>query len=186
MKEQLGTLVRKRLVSREQPIIAWRSWRLQNHRVKPSSFFRTCYETRLTGTWSDTWYGPYGLRASCEAISDRCSVVLSPSCACGIWGCKTLGNLIDHGTIAMVPGGCFGQVALWGAVLEYQHGFRAMYGKPTQIWLGYPDNDVAQKLAAYYGIPVNLDVPIELVNPMDLDDPSPRESPDRTHAHENL
>lgn len=50
-----------------------------------------------------------------------------------------------------------GRVALWGNVMEHEHGYRARYAYPVELW--HPIPEVADALGQAYGVTVHTGLP---------------------------
>lgn len=50
-----------------------------------------------------------------------------------------------------------GRVALWGNVMEHEHGYRARYAYPVELW--HPNPEVADALGKAYGVTVHTGLP---------------------------
>jgi hypothetical protein len=78
-------------------------------------------------------------------------------CQCGIWGFKSLENLLS----ALVPNykpSVIGKVSLWGRVIETENGFRAQYAYPEQLWPA-SDSPSCEEAGLIYGVPVRTPQP---------------------------
>lgn len=171
MRKHFGRLLSTRIASPNQPIVAWRSWKLTTERVctgqTPWAWWRfkgsrpvVQEYPALRSTWADrVWKPGVPVVARCG----NCHQVLGKNCDCGIWASKTVTNLMEHGAFIVYPHGVFGQVALFGAMWEYEGGFRASAGMPLRLWLSNPlGARLAEQLAQRYKIPVTTDAPDEL------------------------
>ncbi len=91
------------------------------------------------------------------------------SCKCGVYAAgdaDTLARYADSGVVARYAiHSVFGEVSLWGTVVECEYGWRGSYAYPRQLYLpepvrrGWDAEQVAFDLAEY-GIPIlQLDEP---------------------------
>ena len=66
-------------------------------------------------------------------------------------------SLAHPGVVYPYMGTVAGRVALWGRVIEHDHGYRAQYGYPLALWLaptpGATSARTVRALAARYGVP---------------------------------
>lgn len=172
MIQHFGKVVGQRIIDPQEPVVAWRSWRLANWEVEvpelrwwwqkaaepkapPSEKFLASMSVNVT------WSGTMGLVAVCgRERNDRCLGGLKRECTCGIWGSKRLENLASHGCALVSPVGVVGRVNLWGFAWEYEHGFRASVGYPRDLWLGCHTRPAwADSLAKYYKVEVHTGMP---------------------------
>lgn len=90
----------------------------------------------------------------------------APGCACGIHARPSLAELREEG-LCLVPGEALvaGQVALWGTVVEDDHGLRAELAAPARLGLvtpaGQEPDQAARDHLAAYGVPVDILSPAE-------------------------
>lgn len=153
------------------PTIAYRLWRLR----------RLQSGLRIGAVAHDRWMRPgEPLAARCEAGDGWTSTVSNgfittrtghsaPAvhCQCGWYGVndwtKVSGYEASGADVAIIAG----QVALWGRVIEHEHGYRAQYAYPVRLWsiespvplpVGFPKvsyvNDAIEEVAALYGCEV--------------------------------
>jgi hypothetical protein len=75
---------------------------------------------------------------------------------CGVYALKDFDRLfMDHWFPIEGWLCCFGQVALWGRVVEHEHGYRGQFAYPVRLWL--PEwlfDACGSRLSEAYGIPV--------------------------------
>ncbi len=121
-----------------EPFRAWRVWRVRDGRLR--SAFSPYAE----------WEPGRPLRAVCnpaQAGLDDEHTAPDECCSCGVWGLK---RRDPHRGVALYEFGLnpnllvigrhiVGRVALWGNVVEYEHGWRAEYAYP----LALPDAQLA-------------------------------------------
>ena len=115
----LGTLEATKAV---EPIVAWRTWGLTGHRDGSGLLLRP-----VAGR-SRPWRPMQIAEAGCK----HTRLHLSPSleCSCGLHGTHGL-DLLRR---TRCPG-VLGRVALWGRVIEHDHGYRAQFAYPQLITL---------------------------------------------------
>jgi len=73
-------------------------------------------------------------------------------CCCGIWGFKSVENLLSALGQGYKPS-VIGKVSLWGRVIETENGFRAQYAYPEELWTWSAESS-AEELGLLYGVPV--------------------------------
>ena len=119
------------------PLIGWRVW----------CVVRTTEGLRLASVIHEQTWEP-GLPAV-AACAERHAAPLE-ACTCGIHAAREPAPALPYlrgrdepETVARV----LGRVALWGTVVEHEHGWRASHARPLELWLP-PELD---GLAAPYG-----------------------------------
>lgn len=156
-----------------EPIVAWRVWTVGSYKRHGG-----VVEPRLSSLGVDIAAWPLRSReAICRAgLHDA----PWPSCQCGFWGLRSqevaearrLDSLqfavftrfhhhtwyLQHPSLSLpelpeIPLFVVGTVALWGRVLECEHGWRAQYAYPRSLTV-YGDEETAEALGAAYGVPV--------------------------------
>ena len=124
--------VHARMPDLVQVITAWRVWRVSDDRLWSLAA-------------SKAWEPKKKLEAECN--NHRAPHKL---CGCGVWGFSTLEKL--NGALSgYKPTNVLGKVAMWGRVIECEHGYRAQFAYPTELWL--LDKDL-EELGYIYGVPV--------------------------------
>lgn len=123
------------------------------------------YLVSLNGT---PWFPNRAFRAACEMgtappalplTSPRDShAIPSPDCTCGVYAVRRreyLSEIVSGGNGRSLT---IGQVALWGWVLEYEHGYRAEFAYPAGLVMpDEADQGLRTSLRAcarLYGVPV--------------------------------
>lgn len=116
------------------PITAWRGWKLQDMKLAALG---------STGIWEP--------KKIMVAVCNNGGQHHAPlaSCNCGMWAFKTLEYLIS--ALEPYTVSVFGQVSLWGRIVETENGFRAQFAYPKELWL--LDNAL-EELGYIYGVPV--------------------------------
>jgi hypothetical protein len=105
-----------------EPIVAWRAWALTGHRDGDGLLLRPV--AKRTRTWKPR----ETVEASCRTT--RWHDAPDPRCTCGLHG--------THGLEVLRKTRCpavLGRVALWGRVIEHEHGYRARYAYPQRLRL---------------------------------------------------
>lgn len=125
-----------------EAFIGWRGWRLDPHTLRLRSI-----NTEVE------WEPCKHVEAICPK-SRRHPVPLM-NCTCGFYSTKSLEQLRENNYHAM---GAFGQVRVWGRVIEYSEGFRSQFCYPDVIYLPYLSLPLIERLSVY-------DVPVRLLNP---------------------
>lgn len=160
-------------------LTGWRVWRVQQHwtdlpavRMKPLKAIPT---PETTIEWEQTvvrtlrarlrsmvmeqlWPERAIMQARCEWHQ---GVAPARHCSCGLYAAKTLPALavvlrqvFDERLTDWQRTLAVGRVALWGQVVEHEHGWRAEFGRPLEVWV--LDEARASVLAEAYGVPVRL------------------------------
>lgn len=84
------------------------------------------------------------------------------TCQCGVWALKKE-NLKN--ARAQYGHQAYGEVYLWGRVLQGENGYRAQYAYPKHLWAG--SESLAKELQVLYGVPVDVDTKmIHAYNPL--------------------
>jgi hypothetical protein len=136
------------IIKSETPIIAYRLWhswggcRLESlsagypmPRTGPWKFF--CCREYFSGpagpAWSETAeWKPYE------------HSVPNENCVCGFWGVKK--DSLRTNLPFMCEGCLIGKVAMWGTVIEHEHGYRAEFSYPQVL---FEPRDIKQKISGY-------------------------------------
>jgi hypothetical protein len=113
-------------VSRAEPILAWRSWRLhidpEAHAVRPQ--LESC-------VYGEPWPEREAFAAYCPAHE-----LPDPSCGCGIYAVTTREAALDWAgwaQSALPHPIALGRVQLWGRVLPHSSGYRAQLAYPYEL-----------------------------------------------------
>lgn len=143
-----------------EPIVGWRQWNFM-------------YPHFLANLGNDTIYVPR------EKIEARCgqedhSEQQAPHlpCTCGIYAYKEkprlLGELrntygrplpsVLHRRVPPVPGLrlVYGEINLWGKVIEHEDGYRAQFGYPKRLWCTPAIEPLAGWIGYVYGVPCEV------------------------------
>lgn len=138
------------------PVRGWRAWRVD----------RTTDGAILRGVVDPSPW-PIGLPATAACIPG-CTTVPDAHCTCGIYATSNLDEALRY--TAGLPGSngivAFGEVDLWGTIVEGERGWRATHAYPHRLVLpaGRP-GAAARRLSlgvrlCDYGVPVHvIDVP---------------------------
>lgn len=160
-------------------VVAYRAWRTQPASncwmfggllpaasPSPSGLFATGQRA--------AWPSERHLTAHCLANADH-GAVMAPGedCECGVYGLSTLEAAVDRvlgkpgstnaepGTLARrdeVDRGTivFGEVRLWGRLVEHEKGWRAEHARPSCLYRTWDDEIDGQvvEVAGRYGVPV--------------------------------
>jgi hypothetical protein len=105
-----------------EPIIAWRAWALTGRRDGTGLLLRPVAKR------ARTWKPKEIVEASCR--TSRWHEAPDPACTCGLHG--------THGIELLRKTKCpavLGRVALWGRVIEHEHGYRARFAYPQRLRL---------------------------------------------------
>lgn len=126
-----------------EPLVGWRAWKVDGNTLRPVAHDR-----------GEGWLPGVAMEAKCYS----CSPAPSERCSCGLYAADELGGIqYSSGLIA------YGQVALWGKVVQHSHGYRAQFGYPLWIKLrGRHSSEKAglrahaARLAEAYGVTVEI------------------------------
>ena len=105
-----------------EPIVAWRAWALTGHRDGRGLLLRPVAKR------ARTWRPREVVEAACR--TSRWHDAPDPACTCGLHG--------THGLEVLRKTKCpavLGRVALWGRVVEHEHGYRAQFAYPQRLRL---------------------------------------------------
>ena len=105
-----------------EPVIAWRAWALTGHRDGTGLLLRP-----VAGR-SRPWKPLEASEAACKAA--RFHAAPNIDCTCGLHGAHSPEILRKAKTPAVL-----GRVALWGRVIEHEHGYRAQFAYPQRLRL---------------------------------------------------
>jgi hypothetical protein len=108
-----------------EPIRAWRAWR-SSAEADGSLVLQS-----LTHAGGGTRWPPGDtLQAGCAVKAHQAP---NGACTCGIYAHKTREAAIAQA--AGAAGTVVGEVELWGAVVEHEHGYRAQWARPEALWV---------------------------------------------------
>ena len=127
---------------RVEPITAWRAWKVFN-----DAGSWKLKAVGMTGVWEPR----KAMEAICGASKEK-HPAPGYGCECGLWSFTTLDDLVpalENYTDLKV----IGKVAVWGRVIECEHGFRSSHAYPTELWL-LDNQDNLEQLGYTYGVPV--------------------------------
>ena len=122
MSGRAPTLERLSTDTASEPIVAWRAWALTGHRDGTGLLLRPVAKR------ARTWRPREVVEASCR--TSRWHDAPDPACTCGLHG--------THGLEVLRKTKCpavLGRVALWGRVVEHEHGYRAQFAYPQRVRL---------------------------------------------------
>jgi hypothetical protein len=123
-----------------QPIIARRCWGLG----------RLDGRLRLVSGYDHTiWPAKQALVAQCTKGHEP----PHEKCTCGIYALAQGFPYYDYGGNGYAV---FGEINLWGRVIEGERGYRAQYAYPKQLFLAHGDWRFLKELKHEYGVPVAL------------------------------
>jgi hypothetical protein len=103
-----------------EPVLAWRAWALTGHRDGTDLLLRP-----VAGR-SRPWKPFQPAEAACKHA--RLHGAPNVDCSCGLHGTREPEILRRTRAPAVL-----GRVALWGRVIEHEHGFRAQFGYPQRL-----------------------------------------------------
>jgi len=158
-----------------EPIVGWRQWNFM-------------YPHFLANLGNDTIYGPREkIEVRCEQYSTIGTLVLGkdPSeqqaphltCTCGIYAYTEKPRLLRE--IGKTNSGLrlvYGEINLWGKVIEHEDGYRAQFGYPKRLWCTPAIEPLAGWIGYVYGVPCEVmpsgdDEEIKIKSPMWKPDP---------------
>ena len=138
-----------------EPIVGWRQWNFM-------------YPHFLANLGNDTIYVPREkIEARCEQYSTIGTLVLGkdPSeqqaphltCTCGIYAYKEKPRLLRemrniYSGLRLV----YGEINLWGKVIEHEDGYRAQFGYPKRLWCTPAIEPLAGWIGYVYGVPCEV------------------------------
>lgn len=139
-----------------EPITAYRAWGVYGMGTELAPLIR--------GFGATAWPVGAPLEAECFGLSsglhyESCDNVPSATNdghkghGCGIYGYKTLDDL--RSGCRLEPPIVWGEVLLWGRVMEHAHGWRAQFGQIAAIYTD-PDPERARWLASETGLPLRV------------------------------
>jgi hypothetical protein len=115
----------------------WRSWGVDSK------------GTLQSATASEIWPAGAALEMRCTPAAHT---IPQADCSCGIYAFKTRQDL-EGSEYAQMP--VHGRVALWGRVIEHEHGYRAQRAYPAQLWVAaHLPIGVVDQLRTKYGVPI--------------------------------
>lgn len=135
-----GFVVQRREVPQElaaEPIIAWRAWGTDS-----TGLLRP---TAVGMAFRDTW-ATRDATARCLRCLYLFGTPPGVNCGCGLYACKTEDGIRGN------PHRIWGQVALYGKVIEHEHGYRAQHARILDLHTR--EEDLAESLRQRYGVPV--------------------------------
>jgi hypothetical protein len=110
------------LTAGTEPIIAWRAWALTGERDGSNLLLRPVARR------SRPWKPLRPAEAACSLV--RFHRAPHPGCTCGLHGTHAVEILRKTKCPAVL-----GRVALWGTVIEHDHGYRARFAYPQRTKL---------------------------------------------------
>jgi hypothetical protein len=138
-----------------QVITAYRAWRTGRVGGQVRLFalgVNVVWEPRQQAEAECKLFGPLSKRAfSSHEPRRRDHEAPHFHCQCGIWGFKSLENLLSALGPSYKPS-VIGKVSLWGRVIETENGFRAQYAYPEQLWPA-SDSPSCEEVGLIYGVP---------------------------------
>ena len=128
------------------PIIGHRAWQ--------------CDDSGLNSLNGEHWPSGLALTARCKMASDRHQAP-QKRCTCGVYAARSLDQLRDIGYAAFA---IYGEVYLWGVVIEHELGWRAQFAYPKNLVVPFEMMPVDEKEAeshlealVSYGVDVFVD-----------------------------
>ena len=147
----------------QEPIVGWRQWNFM-------------YPHFLANLGNDTIYVPREkIEARCEQYSTIGTLVHGKdhseqqaphlTCTCGIYAYKEKPRLLreigktNSGLARLGPSGLrlvYGEINLWGKVIEHEDGYRAQFGYPRRLWCTPAIEPLAGWIGYVYGVPCEV------------------------------
>ena len=138
-----------------EPIVGWRQWNFM-------------YPHFLANLGNDTIYVPREkIEAHCEEYSTIGTLGLRKdhseqqaphlTCTCGIYAYKEKPRLLRE--IRNIYSGLrlvYGEINLWGKVIEHEDGYRAQFGYPKRLWCTPAIEPLAGWIGYVYGVPCEV------------------------------
>jgi len=164
-----------------EPIVGWRQWNFM-------------YPHFLANLGNDTIYVPREkIEARCDQYSTIDTYTLVPRkdhsepaphllCECGVYAYKEKPRLLREirniycgrwlvANNRYVP--IYGEMNLWGKVIEHEDGYRAQFGYPKRLWCTPAIEPLAGWIGYVYGVPCEVmppgdDEEIKIKSPMSI------------------
>ena len=138
-----------------EPVVGWRRWNFM-------------YPHFLANLGNDTIYVPREkTEAHCEQYSTIGTLVHRKdhseqpaphlTCMCGIYAYKEKPRLLRE--IRSIYSGLrlvYGEINLWGKVIEHEDGYRAQFGYPKRLWCTPAIEPLAGWIGYVYGVPCEV------------------------------
>ncbi len=122
-------------------IVAWRAW-------APRVLDGGQWGLGALGQ-THIWIPKKAMEAVCCASDPSAHPAPHRDCTCGIWSFRSLDELLP--ALAGYAVKVFGQVTIWGRIIECEHGFRSQFAYPKELWLLDPS---MEQLGYTYGVPI--------------------------------
>jgi len=136
-----------------EPIVGWRQWNFM-------------YPHFLANLRKDTIYVPREkIEARCDQEDHSEQEAPHLTCTCGIYAYKEkprlLGDIrITYGRPLAPPVSglrlVYGEINLWGKVIEHEDGYRAQFGYPKRLWCTPAIEPLAGWIGYVYGVPCEV------------------------------
>ena len=137
-------------------IIGWRRWRVDHRGYLLAEYKEETWPTLEAKTAICAVLGALHFSASGQLLEAPVK-----GCACEIYAYKTEAGLqAEMG--ANILNRAWGEVSLWGRVIEHQDGYRAQFAYPKTLTTG--DVRVAARLARLYQVPVTVDTTVPVTS----------------------
>jgi len=128
-----------------EPIVGWRQWNFM-------------YPHFLANLGNDTIYVPREkIEARCEQEDHSEQQAPHLTCMCGIYAYKEKPRLLRE--IRNIYPGLrlvYGEINLWGKVIEHEDGYRAQFGYPKRLWCTPAIEPLAGWIGYVYGVPCEV------------------------------
>ena len=121
-------------------VTGWRRWRVEKGLRAP---------TLVSPVTSSRWRARVEKSATCRFGGHDAP---APGCRCGLYAVAALSTLLR----AFSPGEVLGCTALWGTIIEGEHGWRGALGYPVVLFTEPSvDERTRRRLEASYGVPAH-------------------------------
>ena len=122
------------------------------------------YPHFLANLGYDTIYVPREkIEARCEQEDHNEQQAPHLTCMCGIYAYKEKPRLLreirhNHSGWASIPAVrlVYGEINLWGKVIEHEDGYRAQFGYPKRLWCTPAIEPLAGWIGYVYGVPCEV------------------------------
>jgi len=134
---RIGRLERAWGAEALRPAVGWKVWRVESGLL-------------VSALYGDPWPVEEPIHAVCPRHDHEAP---SPLCECGIHAGRELAAW-EHYLRVGPESRVFGRVLLWGSTVEGEHGWRAAYARPVEIYVPAVVTEATDGLSAY-GVPVH-------------------------------
>lgn len=142
-----------------EPLMGWRAWAIKEHNgltYLSGCFYKVRWPRRkpMRGHCMTMWGKWYRTGSSGKWPHNTPDSYHS----CGVYATKEEARARNYAKQAHIS--VFGRVAMYGRIVKHEHGYRAEYAYPTQLWVIDKENvdamDLAMVLESAYGVPTDV------------------------------